>query len=242
MVGWPEAVTMPRLERDQVHVWLARSRVDADGMRRLEAYLSRDERRRADGFALERPRHAFIAVRGVLRVLVGAYLNQPPRAIALSYRPTGKPILRGSGLEFNLSHSEDLALVAVAWGRRLGVDLERIRHPAPLDVATRFFSPREQQVMGAIPPSGRPAAFFTCWVRREAYLKAIGEGLAVSPDSFSVSARPDCLAGLRGAADAEAVGRWPPGRLTARYVDERRAAVRKLEARPLSSGRAMVVR
>jgi 4'-phosphopantetheinyl transferase len=208
MARWREPATIPPLEPDHVDVWLASTRVDSEQMRTLEECLTRDERRRANRFALDRPRQAFVVVRGLLRVLLAAYLKQRPSAIVLSYEPKGKPVLVGSGLGFNVSHSGDLALVSLTWGRRVGVDIERIRRPVPLEVAARFFSPREQELMRSLPPSARTSAFFTCWTRKEAYLKATGEGLSVSPGSFSVSAQSDCLAGPRCAAEAEAVEHW----------------------------------
>src|SRR5262245_45796054 len=134
MERWPEPPTTPDRDERHVHVWLVPSRADADQISRLKGYLTRDERCRADRFRLDRPRQTFIVVRGLLRVLLAAHLNQRPSAIVLSYEPNGKPVIPGSGLGFNVSHSGDLALVALAWGRRVGVDIERIRRPAPLEV------------------------------------------------------------------------------------------------------------
>jgi 4'-phosphopantetheinyl transferase len=131
----------------------------------------------------------------MLRSILGRYLNTDPRHLQFSRGPHGKPALateRGSdAVCFNLAHSHDVALCAVARGRDIGVDVERVRADVNVDlIAERFFSQREIAALGSLPPERKLTAFFTCWVRKEAYVKARGDGLAMDLDSFSVSLSP----------------------------------------------------
>jgi 4'-phosphopantetheinyl transferase len=157
--------------------------------------LAADERARADRFHFERDRRRFAVGRGLLRTLLGRMLDVSPREIAFSYGTRGKPALAwpmGTGLEFNLSHSHGLALVATTWGRAIGVDLEYRR--AELDVlglASRYFTPEELSQIERQPSAeAQRAAFFRGWARKEAFLKARGDGLWVGLDQFEVSIDP----------------------------------------------------
>lgn len=179
------------LPPDEVHVWRAALDLPerlADELRHL---LSDDERRRAARFHFERDRRRFSAGRGVLRDILGRYLNTAPQELRFHYDAHGKPSLYGSDLRFNLSHSGGLALFAVTTGGQVGVDVERIRPEVMQEgLAKRYFSPREAAALEALPPEQQPAGFFNCWTRKEAYIKARGEGLSIPLDSFDVSLEP----------------------------------------------------
>jgi 4'-phosphopantetheinyl transferase len=176
-------------------VWRASLDLPAPRIQALQHDLSEEELQRAERFHFQRHRGRFIAARGLLRTILGRYLKTDPGLLRFRYGPRGKPELGGeagrSGLCFNISHSHGLALFAVTYGREVGVDVERIR--SDLDgekIAERFFSPREAAALRRLPAEVRQEAFFACWTRKEAYLKAIGEGIALRLDQFDVSVSP----------------------------------------------------
>jgi 4'-phosphopantetheinyl transferase len=207
--GVRPALALPEAE---VHVW--RVRLDVEEARRdaLSRSLSAQERERAARFYFDRDRHRFQVARGVLRELVGRYLGVAPGRVELGVGLAGKPILRecGEGLRFNVSHSGGRALLAFARGRELGVDLEAEREiPEMASLAERFFSAAEAAAWRALPSEERPAAFFRAWTRKEAFLKATGEGLFRALDSFDVSLGPAEPARLLRVAGApNEVERW----------------------------------
>jgi 4'-phosphopantetheinyl transferase len=183
------------LQHDEVHVWLADLNQSAFPAKDIDRILSREERERAARFYVPRDRNQFIAGRAMLRLILGRYLNMDPRYVQFCRGPHGKPALvTGSGSDalcFNMAHSHDVALCAVARGRDIGVDVERVRTDVEVDlIAERFFSQREIAAFRLLPPERKLTAFLTCWVRKEAYLKARGDGLSLSLDSFSVSFWP----------------------------------------------------
>ena len=144
--------------------------------------LSDTERSRANRFASGRDRRRFIVARARLRQLLGERLRVPAAAVELSSGPNGKPALAGrfacSDLRFNTSHCEDVAAYAFAQGREVGIDIERVRVMSDADtLASRFFSDDERAAYEALPPAGRPLGFFESWTRKEAFIKALGEGL-----------------------------------------------------------------
>jgi 4'-phosphopantetheinyl transferase len=195
----------------EVHVWS----VDLDPPPALAAALGRllapDERERAARFRFDEHRRRYAVGRGALRTLLGAYVGERPEALRFGYGPRGKPELADfPALGFNLSNSEDLALVGVLRGREIGVDVEYMK-PMPdlAQIAERFFCAAETAKLLALPEERRREAFFNCWTRKEAYLKAVGEGLAAPLDSFEVTLTPDEEARmlfLKG--DAGAAERW----------------------------------
>lgn len=181
-----------RLSRDEVAVWLASLELDSQRLGKLERALSADEIARAARFYFERDRQRFVARRGILRAILASYLETDPSALRLKYNEFGKPSLDGSrearALSFNLSHSGALALIAVAIGRDVGVDLELIDSSVSSDdAARRFFAASEIATLEALPPSSRLAGFFKIWARKEAYVKALATGLSMRLDSFDVS-------------------------------------------------------
>ncbi len=168
-------------EPDEVHVWRAPLDVDPADLAHLSASLARAEREHADSFRFDRDRSRNGAARGWLRHLLGGYLGVEPAALRFVLDSGGKPRLaqrEGDWLRFSVTHSEGLALYAIANGREVGVDVERILGSFPVDaVAVRFFSREEQAQLRALPRTLQVRAFYECWTRKEAYLKGIGLGL-----------------------------------------------------------------
>lgn len=180
---------------DEIHVWHAAVDREEKNLGRLEASLSPDEKARADRFHFANDRNRFVAARGLLRELLGTYLQQSPADLEFSCAKYGKPSLSGgnasSGLCFNVSHSAGMAVYAFAKERNLGIDVERVRPEfGGEDIARRYFSAREIADLRTLPPDARAEGFFHCWTRKEAYLKATGMGLQIPLDSFAVSLLP----------------------------------------------------
>jgi 4'-phosphopantetheinyl transferase len=187
--GWERVETVPPLDRALVHVWVAGLGEIDPGIARV---LGADESERAARFRFAADRDRYSLSHGWMRVLLGAYLRRDPQAIVLSISPFGKPFAVSPGgsarLEFNLSHSGDAALLAVGADRPVGVDVEEIRRErVSEDVARRFFSRAEVDDLLRLPAADRVEAFFRCWTRKEAYVKARGEGLSRRLDRFAVS-------------------------------------------------------
>jgi 4'-phosphopantetheinyl transferase len=190
----PERVTLHH--NDEVHVW--RSLLDLPGeyVHQLAEHLADDERARAARFHFERDRARFIIAHGVLRLILSRYLNdQAPRDLRFTYNAYGKPALDRSAtnldLYFSLSHSRDLALMAVTRGREIGIDVEYVRPDlAEERLAERVFSPGELAALRQLPRQARVEAFFAGWTRKEAYVKGRGEGLSLPLRAFEVSALP----------------------------------------------------
>jgi 4'-phosphopantetheinyl transferase len=201
------------LNLDEVHVWRAPLDAAENVLEGLERLLSPDERERAKRFIFQKHRRRFIVARAVLRELLGRYLNQEPDRMRFVYGPEGKPALAetGSGsVRFNLSHSEALALYAFVRGREVGIDLEWINPRVAFEeLAERFFTPVEASALRALPERAREAAFFACWTRKEAYMKAVGKGLSLPTQDFEVTLAPGEPAELISTRhDPEQAMRW----------------------------------
>ena len=174
----------------------ARLDVPADVVRAEATILSNFERQRADRFAFASDRTRFIVARATLRRLLAQRLEVRASDIEFVYGEQGKPALSArfedSNLSFNVSHSDDLAVYAFSYVGEIGVDVEAVRWFADSDdVAARVFSPAERQAYAALDSLLRPVGFFNCWTRKEAFIKALGDGLDRSLDSFDVSLAPD---------------------------------------------------
>jgi 4'-phosphopantetheinyl transferase len=191
----------------RVHLWTIPLTVDAGELARLEAILSEDERQRAARFHHERDRVRYAVCRARVRLILGRYLNANPGAIRFDYGPNGKPTLihPSSDLRFNVAHDRDLGVVAITRGAPIGVDLESVEAPPEAaDIARTHFSARERGQLETAPAELRPELFFRCWTRKEAYLKAIGVGLAHPLTAFSVGLEPDhCRLTLPAGGDAD---------------------------------------
>ncbi len=198
----------------EIHVWAVPLEAPAARVEALAALLAADESARAARLRFPRHRRRFTVGRGALRTLIGRYLDLAPEAVAFRYGPKGKPYLDGAaaaaGLELNLSNSGDLAVVAFSRRVEVGVDLERLRpQPEALAIAERFFSPAERGVLRGLEGEERMRAFFRCWTRKEAFLKALGAGITVPLDAFDVSLGPGeapALARIEG--DAARAAGW----------------------------------
>ncbi len=170
---------------------VARLDVGVERLAALSARLSDVERRRAQRFRFERDRRRYVVSRARLRELLGERTGDDPRAVELVYGRNGKPALARTALHFSVSHREELVVYAFARAREIGVDLEALR---PLrdadDIAARFFSRHENETYRALAPRERTLGFFNCWTRKEAFVKALGDGLSMPLDDFAVSLAP----------------------------------------------------
>jgi len=219
---WPATAHCAPLVQDEVRVWLADLGNGADCVEHLTQVLSEDERERATRFHFRHAAIRWAMRRVVLRSILGRYLCVEPRAGRFQSGPREKPevaMLEEEHIQFNASHSDGFGLYAVARIRRVGVDIERMRPLPDFEaIARRMFSPDEQRVLGALPRAERPAAFFDGWTRKEAYIKAIGEGLAYPLERFSVSLSPHAPAKLEDVRDDPAeVERWSLAALAAAF-------------------------
>lgn len=186
-------VRPPDLPPNVVHLWRLSLQTVADNQESCYELLSLDERDKALRYRVERPRSEFVMTRSALRSLVAHYLGSSPQMVRFRYTEHGKPILDGAtGLQFNVSHTEGLALLAFACGRDLGVDVEKLHSTTDVrKLAERFFSIQEREELGKLEGEDLHAAFLRCWTRKEAYIKARGEGLSLPLDQFDVSIAPD---------------------------------------------------
>lgn len=189
-------LTAPLLGEDELHVWYARLDRGEEVCPDPGQVLSGDEQQRAARFLLPRDRQRFAVARSFLRLVLGRYLDAEPGSLRFAYGDQGKPRLADPfsdrGIEFNLSHSGDLVVVALSLERPLGVDVEAIRPELAIeDLARRYFAADEIACLLAQEAGCRREAFFRIWARKEAFLKALGTGLGAGLDTFAVSADPD---------------------------------------------------
>lgn len=202
------------LKSFEIHVWAASLRQTVERISTYERTLSPDEQARSARFRFDCDRHRFIAGRGLLRAILARYLQEDPSHLVFDYNRRGKPFLVECGgqnpLYFNLTHSEDLALFAVTWICNIGIDVERM---CPLSdakgIAARFFSPSERDGLKALSEVEEPIAFFNLWTRKEAWLKATGDGIGDSLNQVEVSflaSEPARLIRLFG--NAETAQEW----------------------------------
>ncbi len=188
------------ISHDDVHLWTARLDRDTGEVERLTGTLSVDEISRAARFLRPEDRERFIVARGTLRAILGAYLGARPELVRFVYGLQGKPAL-APGLDptlcFNIAHSGDLALFGIARVRRIGVDVERVRAEIDYEaIARRFFTTDESAALRAVPAEDRLHAFYTMWTGKEAYAKALGDGLAAALRGVRVLAEPGQAATL----------------------------------------------
>lgn len=184
---WATPTAFPDLTPGQVHVW----RVRTDAALPADAdLLSDDERRRADAFRTETLRRRHVASHAALRRVLGGCLGVSGATLRFGFNPWGKPRLADGRIGFNLSHSGPWALVAVATNGEVGVDVETISHPPPLDVAGIAYSQAERSALAGLSGPALTAAFYAIWTRKEALSKGIGRGFSFDFTSFSVSIDP----------------------------------------------------
>lgn len=199
------------LPAGEVHVWRADFRLQSASVQTLFSRLSPDEQERADKFVFNKDRGRFIISRAALRQILGGYLNVSPEQIRFTCNQYGKPQLDSNDnlICFNASHSQNVGLYAFARGREVGVDVEFINEEfAGLEVAGRFFSPDEIAALNNLPQEQRTAAFFSCWTRKEAFIKAVGQGLSFPLNEFTVSVNPAELKPLLSTNDLQKARNW----------------------------------
>lgn len=177
------------LEKDEVHIWCMSTYQCEPYLTTLEQVLSVDERVKATRFYFQKDRDQFITARGMLRLLISSYIGTEPSKLLFYYGLFGKPLLvqepEENNLCFNVSHSNGFILCALAWSRRIGIDLENVQAGLPYEeLVDRFFSPSEKALFYTFPPNKKSLIFFTFWTLKEAYVKAKGTGLSFRLDQF----------------------------------------------------------
>jgi 4'-phosphopantetheinyl transferase len=229
---WKPGPVQPAIWQNEVHVW--RARLDVPWSWTFDEALSLDDRTRADRFKFEADRRKFCAARASLRLILSRYLGVKPGRIQFETGEFGKPFLAdqnaAQGLRFNLSHSHQTALISITRDREVGVDVEFMRSDFVTDeVAAHFFSPAEVEEFRTVAPEFRTGAFFNVWTRKEAYIKARGEGLYCPLDQFDVSVAPNAPAMLlESRVDPADAQRWIFSDI---HVGERYAATVAVEKR-----------
>ncbi len=202
------------LSSNEIHVWRVFLTQTASGVQSLQQTLSKDERIKAERFHFQKHREQFIVSRGALRSILSRYLDINPGTLRFSYNLYGKPYLvanqGATTLDFNLSHSEGIALIAITKNRDIGIDIEQIRTNFPCQpIAEKFFSTLENSVLLSLPENLQHQAFFTCWTRKEAYIKAVGKGLSIPLNRFDVTLAPGEPAALLHVQDnPDEASRW----------------------------------
>jgi 4'-phosphopantetheinyl transferase len=191
---WKAGPVKPAIWQNEVHIW--RAPLDVPWSWTFDEALSLEDRTRADRFKFESDRRKFCAARASLRLILSRYLGVKPGRLQLETGEFGKPFLAdknvAQGLRFNLSHSHQLALISITRDREVGVDIEFMRSDFVTDeVAGHFFSAAEVEEFRTVAPGLRTRAFFNVWTRKEAYIKARGEGLYCPLDRFDVSVGPE---------------------------------------------------
>ncbi len=205
---WPIPDPFPVLADNEVHLWVVNLSAERD------LVLSFDEQKRAERYKIEKPRQQFAMARTGLRLLLSNYLNSAPTGIRFMYADHGKPWISHpeTDLQFNVSHSQDYALIGFTQGHPIGVDIEWLGRKADVEsLTTRFYSDSEQSALAVVPSTARHHAFLDCWVQKEAYLKSLGSGLSRDTRSFSVSVSGGLIA---DSLDSKATAQWKIDLLT----------------------------
>lgn len=220
----------------ELHVWCIPLEQNDECMHRLYGLLQADERQRTERLVNHDARRRMTVARAALRTILAQYVPEPAGGLAFAYGPHGKPALKDwPAMGFNLSHTRSLALCAVALHRAVGVDIEYRRRLVDADaVARRFFAAEEYAVYASLPPGQRAAGFFNAWTRKEAFIKAIGDGLSRPLGEFLVTLRPGNVPRLLTIKTApQETNRWtlldvpcPSGYSAALAIDGVPAAVR----------------
>ena len=207
---WSRPAEALAIRAGELHLWLVPLDRDELELLDLRCLLSTQECERADRFHFERDRQRYIAGRGILRQILARYTRRPAERLTFAYGRKGKPSLPGSAFQFNLSHSDGLAVVAVTQGRAVGIDIEHMRSvPGWQEVMKCCFSQAEQASILELPETDQQAAFLTCWTRKEAYVKATGDGLGIPLDRFTVAVEPGSAPGLLEVVDLPSeTNRW----------------------------------
>jgi 4'-phosphopantetheinyl transferase len=213
-VLWNDPPNHLMLGGNEVHVWRVILDQLGQNIPTLWHILPGDEQSRAQRFAFPTDRDHFIVTRGMLRLILSRYIAIAPENLRFSYSSHSKPFLNlelgKQPICFNLSHSHGVALYAITQGRQVGVDIECVRHNLDTEtIAKAYFSAHEYKSLRDLPREAQHEAFFMCWTRKEAYIKARGEGLSYPLDRFTVSVQPgDPAALLQNDSDPSEALRW----------------------------------
>ena len=190
--GWHQPPPHMTLASQEIHVWKVPLRPPEIWLKKLKNLLNGEERERAERYKAPARQEAFVTTRGMLRYILGWYLDTKPEHLKFDMGSHGKPYLveppTSPGISFNLAHSADLALLAITHDRQVGIDIEH--HRQILDYAgmvKRICSPAEQSFLMKIPHESQLTAFLSCWTRKEAYTKAIGKGITFPLNTITVS-------------------------------------------------------
>jgi 4'-phosphopantetheinyl transferase len=199
------------LSDEEAHIWRADLKANECFQSSFLKLLSPDEKNRAQKFRFAKDNRNFIIARGILRSLIGKYLEINPAEISFQYSEFGKPgIADNNTLQFNISHSQNMALFAFTTKFNVGVDVEFVNPDIEVkDIAAKFFSTNEIMNLLALPEKQQALGFFNCWTRKEAFIKAVGEGLSFPLDKFEVSLEPNKPAKLLATDwQPDAVSKW----------------------------------
>ncbi len=211
-IAWSTAASVVPIADREVHLWRIRLDAAADRLDDCARLLSADENEKARRFKFDVHRSRYVVTRATLRTLLSKYLRKPPSDVSILEGRHGKPEIgsEGEDLEFNLSHSGGLAVFAFGRGRRVGVDIEETGRDVEFrDLAQRFFSEQERAVLRGVPDPDVREAFYECWTRKEAYIKALGLGVTHGLDNFAVAFGPAAEPGiLHSDLDPDAARRW----------------------------------
>lgn len=211
MTEWIASPSQARLRAQTVDIWRIELNLEAGCLPALQALLSSEEADQARRFHFERDRRRYLVSHAALRCILGGYLDLSPQSIAFRFSRHGKPSLREhGGLYFNLAHSHELALVAVTGLGEVGVDIEHVRPLEDMDsIARHSFSEHEYNQLQALPAGERLQGFFQCWSRKEAFIKALGEGLSYPLQQFSVTFGSEISSRLAAiSAGTDEAARW----------------------------------
>ena len=202
---WHNQDADKQLAPGEIHIWLNFLNLHQAKLKHLYPLLSAAEKARSEEFSHFRARKNYIASHGFLHSVLSYYLHTPPADISFTHDEKGKPSISESlnlqQVQFNLSHSQNLAMLAVCREQSLGIDIEYgQRNNDWTGIARRFFTPNEQQALFALPKAQQKDAFYKIWTRKEAHMKVTGLGLSLPPTQFEVSAPPQAAAfiGLQG--------------------------------------------
>lgn len=210
-LAWQTPSTFPVLKNQQVHVWCASLEYTDNQLNDFFALLNDEEQARAQRFHFLKDRHHFVAARGILKKLLGTYLKLAPQSLNFSYSAFGKPFLKEHpSLQFNLSHSNQMTLIAITLNYAVGIDIESMHRICDMDlIAQRYFSAREYEILKNLSNTEKTQTFYNGWTRKEAFLKAHGQGLSYSLDKVEVTMHPNETVKFLALHDAqENISEW----------------------------------
>lgn len=211
VIIWESAPLVPTPAPNEIHLWSGHIAQWLPSLGELQNTLTADELLRANQFRFANDRAAFVIARGLLRLVLSKYLHLAPQDVCFSYGAQGKPFLPAfPACQFNVSHSGDLLVLATTQKHAVGIDIEKIRPEfANETLAESYFAAAEVVQLRSLPAAAQPAAFFRCWTRKEAYIKACAAGLSLPLDSFTVSLLPDAPPALLHVKNQPAeISRW----------------------------------